>query len=43
MILKMGGDLERMGDHAVNIVESSMFLIERANIKPFIDIPKMAR
>ncbi|MCB4791051.1 MAG: phosphate signaling complex protein PhoU [Elusimicrobia bacterium] len=41
MILKMGGDLERTGDHAVNIVESSMFLIERPNIKPYIDIPKM--
>lgn len=41
MILKMSNDLERMGDHAVNIAESSLFLIERPNVKPMIDIPKM--
>ena len=41
MILKMSNDLERMGDHAVNIVESAQFLIERPNVKPMLDIPKM--
>ena len=41
MALKMSNDLERMGDHAVNIVESAMYLIERQQIKPLIDIPKM--
>jgi phosphate transport system protein len=41
MALKMSGDLERMGDHAVNIVESGLFLIERPAVKPLIDIPKM--
>ncbi|MCB4791041.1 MAG: phosphate signaling complex protein PhoU [Elusimicrobia bacterium] len=42
MVLKMSNDLERMGDHAVNIVESALFLIERPWVKPMIDIPKMA-
>lgn len=42
MILKMSNDLERMGDHAVNIAESALFLIERPPVKPLIDIPRMA-
>lgn len=42
MILKMANDLERMGDHAVNIAESALFLIERPLVKPLIDTPKMA-
>ncbi len=41
MALKMSNDLERMGDHAVNIVESALNLIERPQVKPLIDIPKM--
>jgi phosphate transport system protein len=41
MILRMSTDLERMGDHAVNIVESSLFLIERQPVKPLVDLPKM--
>jgi phosphate transport system protein len=42
MILKMNNDLERMADHAVNIAESSLFLIEKPFVKPFIDVPAMA-
>jgi len=42
MISKISNDLERMGDHAVNIAESSLFLIERPLVKPLIDIPRMA-
>lgn len=42
MILKINNDLERIGDHAVNISESSLFLIERPDVKPLIDIPRMA-
>ena len=41
MVLKMSNDLERMGDHAVNIAESAIFLIERPQLKPLIDILKM--
>ncbi len=43
MIFKMNNDLERMGDLAVNIAESSEFLISRPSVKPLIDIPNMAR
>jgi phosphate transport system protein len=39
---KMCNDLERMGDHAVNIAESSLFIIARPPVKPLIDIPRMA-
>jgi phosphate transport system protein len=42
MISKISNDLERMGDHAVNIAESSLFLLERPHVKPLIDIPRMA-
>ncbi len=42
MILKMNNDLERIGDMAVNISESSLFIIERPMVKPLIDIPRMA-
>ena len=41
MILKMNNDLERMGDHAVNIAEDAMYLIERPKVKELIDIPRM--
>jgi len=41
MAMKMSNDLERMGDHAVNIVESALYLIERPQVKPLTDIPKM--
>jgi len=42
MILKMNSDIERMGDHAVNIAESAAYLIERAPVKPLLDVPRMA-
>ncbi len=40
--IKINTDLERMGDLAVNIVERAMALMQRAPIKPLIDIPQMA-
>ncbi len=43
MAAQMNNDLERMGDLAVNIVESAFYLIDREPLKPFIDIPNMAR
>lgn len=41
--LKINNDLERIADHAVNIAESSLFLIERPTVKPFLDIPRMSQ
>jgi phosphate transport system protein len=35
-------DLERMGDEAVNISERALSLNEEPQIKPYIDIPRMA-
>ncbi len=43
MILKMNKDLERMADHAVNISESSLFLIARPLLKPLDDVRDMAK
>jgi phosphate transport system protein len=42
MALMINNDLERLGDHAVNIAKSSLFLIEIPQVKPLIDIPRMA-
>jgi phosphate transport system protein len=42
MVLKMSNDFERMGDHAVNIAESGLYLMDRPPVKPYIDIPRMA-
>jgi phosphate transport system protein len=42
MIFKMNEVLERMADHAVNISESGLYLLETPLVKPLIDIPEMA-
>ncbi len=42
MVLKINNDLEIVADYAVNISKSALFLIERPQVKPLIDIPKMA-
>lgn len=42
MISKMNNDMERMGDEAVNICEGALFLIKKPEVKPLIDIPRMA-
>ena len=41
--VKINNDLERMGDHAVNIAEKAQALSQSRPIKPLIDIPYMAR
>ena len=41
MILGMNKDLERMGDHCVNIAQSAQYLIERPAIKPYTDLTNM--
>ena len=40
--MKIITDLERMGDQAVNIAERAISLNEEPQIKPYIDIPRMA-
>ena len=42
MISKMGVDLERIGDSAVNIAESALYLISKPIVKPYRDLPRMA-
>ena len=41
--LKIVTDLERIGDLAVNIAERSIELNEEPPLKPYIDIPRMAK
>jgi len=40
--MKIVTDLERMGDQAVNIAERSISLNQEPQLKPYLDIPKMA-
>ena len=40
--LKISNDLERAGDHAVNISESASRLASQPPLKPLVDIPRMA-
>ena len=40
--LKIVNDLERVGDHAVNIAQSAIKLAKEPELKPLIDIPRMA-
>ena len=40
--IKINNDLERIGDHGVNIAESAIRLASQPELKPLIDIPRMA-
>ena len=40
--MKITTDLERMGDQAVNIAERAVSLNQEPQLKPYIDIPRMA-
>jgi phosphate transport system protein len=40
--IKITNDLERMGDHAVNIAECGLKLSAEPLLKPLVDIPRMA-
>ncbi|MDR2431591.1 MAG: phosphate signaling complex protein PhoU [Candidatus Margulisbacteria bacterium] len=42
MALGMNRDLERMGDHAVNIARNALCLLERPALKPPFDLPLMS-
>jgi phosphate transport system protein len=41
--LKITTDIERVGDMAVNICERALELNQEPQLKPYIDIPRMAR
>lgn len=41
MISKINNDLERIGDLAANIADSSLYLIKKPPVKPLVDIPRM--
>ena len=41
-VIKMNGDLERMGDLAVNITQRALSLMQEPSVKPLIDIPRLA-
>ena len=41
--LKINNDLERIGDHGVNIAQSAIRLSDQPEIKPLIDIPRLSR
>ena len=41
--MKIGAELERMGDLAVNIAERTLELCKAPLLKPLIDIPRMAK
>jgi phosphate transport system protein len=40
--IKITGHLERIGDMAVNIAEKAVSLIAEPQLKPYIDLPRMA-
>ncbi len=42
MVLEINRDLERIGDLSATMSRSALFLIERPQVKPYIDIPRMA-
>ena len=42
MIMKINSELERIGDHAVNIAEKAIYLADKPPVKPLIDIPRMS-
>jgi phosphate transport system protein len=41
-VIKINNDLERIGDHAVNIAQAVKILSTQPLLKPLIDIPRMA-
>ncbi|MDR2428498.1 MAG: phosphate signaling complex protein PhoU [Candidatus Margulisbacteria bacterium] len=42
MVLGMNRDLERIGDHAVNIAQSALYLLERPPLDPLFDLPRLS-
>ena len=42
VVMKIAAELERVGDQAVNIAHRALALNQEPQLKPFIDIPRMA-
>lgn len=42
MMMEINRDLERIGDLSSDMAHSVLFLIERPQVKPYIDIPRMS-
>ncbi len=42
-VMKMATDLERIGDSAVNMAQYSQILNQEPPLKPYIDLPQLAR
>jgi phosphate transport system protein len=40
--IKINSDLERIGDQAVNICQTTEYLLQEPPLKPLIDVPRMA-
>jgi len=41
--MKINADLERIADQAVNICETTEYLLQEPQLKPLIDVPRMAQ
>src|SRR5205814_1253283 len=41
--MKINSDLERIADQAVNIAETTEYLLQEPPLKPLIDVPRMAQ
>jgi phosphate transport system protein len=41
-VIKINGDLERIGDQAVNIAQSAMRILRHPQVKPYVDLPRMS-
>lgn len=42
MVMKIGGELERIGDQAVSIAHRALSLNQEPVLKPLVDVPRMA-
>jgi phosphate transport system protein len=41
-VSRINGDLERIGDQAVNMAQSSQRILRHPRVKPYVDLPRMS-
>jgi len=41
-VSRINGDLERVGDQAVNIAQSALRMLRHPQVKPYVDLPRMS-